>query len=208
MVCALASPSGSWLLSQYTLRWGLRSASSRIRQRLDRLGARAPGCCWKAATSSSMLHRGTGRGGWCAGGHRQPIHALRGGKSAAGDLRAAHRGAPGGRVSNSADATGRRGDAHRPSWWPPAHWRVIGRGSPENELTAEDESLGCRMGAYQRRQPGVFISAQGYGGRNRHGHSACPSLRAGTSQSHTTMLIIFYPAAPERYWYRIYEMDI
>lgn len=55
------------------------------------------------------------------GRHRQHIHPLSGGKSAAGDPGAAHPAGPGGRASESADANGRRYAAHRPSRWPPAH---------------------------------------------------------------------------------------
>ena len=42
MICALASKSSSWLLSQYALLRGLRSTSWRIRQRLERLSVRGP----------------------------------------------------------------------------------------------------------------------------------------------------------------------
>src|SRR5258707_9792330 len=41
MALALAANSGSWLLSQYTLLWGLRSAASRMRQTVARLMASA-----------------------------------------------------------------------------------------------------------------------------------------------------------------------
>src|SRR5882724_11663561 len=54
--CALASKSGSWLLSQYTLRWGCRSASSRMRQILERLMGPVR-LCTRAATKSSRLQR-------------------------------------------------------------------------------------------------------------------------------------------------------
>src|SRR4029453_18252066 len=54
------------------------------------------------------------------GRHRQHIHPLRGGKSAAGDPGAAHPAGLGGRASESADANGQRYAAHRPSRWPPA----------------------------------------------------------------------------------------
>src|SRR4029450_4406191 len=60
MSCTLASKSGSWLLSQYTLRCGLRSASSRIRQMLERLRGCSP-CCGSPATRSSRLHRVAGQ---------------------------------------------------------------------------------------------------------------------------------------------------
>src|SRR5215467_1359835 len=60
MSCALAAKSGSWLLSQYTLRCGLRSASSRIRQMLERLMG-CIRCGGSAATKSSRLHRVAGQ---------------------------------------------------------------------------------------------------------------------------------------------------
>src|SRR5712691_9913924 len=56
MLCALVSKSGSWLLSQETLRWGLRSASSRRRQILERLIVQMRPCT-RAATKSSRLQR-------------------------------------------------------------------------------------------------------------------------------------------------------
>src|SRR6478735_1995235 len=60
MSWALAAKSGSWLLSQYTLRCGLRSASSRRRQMLERLRG-CSRCCGSAATRSSRLHRVAGQ---------------------------------------------------------------------------------------------------------------------------------------------------
>src|SRR6266851_4105082 len=56
MLCALVSKSGSWLLSQETLRWGVRSASSSRRQRLERLIVPVRPCT-RAATRSSRLQR-------------------------------------------------------------------------------------------------------------------------------------------------------
>jgi hypothetical protein len=64
--------------------------------------------------------RGTMVRGGFLGGHRQHIDPISGGKSAAGDLRAAHRAGREGRAAERADANGRRDGAHRPARWPPA----------------------------------------------------------------------------------------
>jgi hypothetical protein len=57
---ALASQAGAWLLSQETLRWGLRSASSRRRQMLARLLVPSRPCL-RAGTRSSRLQRVAGQ---------------------------------------------------------------------------------------------------------------------------------------------------
>src|SRR5918995_3713667 len=61
------------------------------------------------------------RGG-LLGGHRQHVHPLRGGKSAAGDPTAAHLAGPGVHAPDSDDANAQRCAAHSPSRWPPVHW--------------------------------------------------------------------------------------
>src|SRR5262245_34028805 len=53
MSCAFASQSGSWLLSPETLRGGLRSASSKMRQMLERLMILGQRCARAASRSLS-----------------------------------------------------------------------------------------------------------------------------------------------------------
>src|SRR5260370_35643654 len=65
MVWALASKSSSWVLSQYSLLWGLRSTSCRIRQSLERLIGSVLRTSSKVAAISSKVQRGTVRSWSC-----------------------------------------------------------------------------------------------------------------------------------------------
>src|SRR5215471_3629155 len=151
MSCALASKSGSWLLSQYTLRCGLRSASSRMRQLLERLMG-CSRCCGSAATKSSRLHRVAGQcyvAGFLVamdstatrseGGNAPRASRAWGILQAIAPVRqitltpAAHRMA----------LTGPCGGHLQMRW-------VVWRRAPEDQSTAQGEGLGGGMRAHQR----------------------------------------------------------
>ena len=53
--------------------------------------------------------------------------------------------------------------------------RLIWGGDPEEQPTAQGQSLGRGRGAHQRLQAGMVIQCQRNRAGKRHGHSQCPS---------------------------------
>src|SRR2546423_4399109 len=81
------------------------------------------------------------------GRHRQHLHALRGGKRAAGDPSAVHPAGRGGRAPDNADANGPPYGAHRPSRWPLADWMV----GPARRSGGSADSERLKLGVWNGR---------------------------------------------------------
>lgn len=158
MACALASKSGSWLLSQYTLRCGLSSASSRIRQRLERLMGRKR--CWgRAATRSSRLQRVAGQ--WEVTGFWVAIDST----STRSEGGNAPRTTRTRRIVQAGEAIGQRAlppSANRMTLVAQVggHLEIrglISGGDPEEHPTAKGQRLRGGMGPHKRLDPGMVI---------------------------------------------------
>src|SRR5882672_9172613 len=198
MLCALASKSGAWLLSQETLRWGLRSASSRRRQILERLIVQVRPCA-RAATRSSRLQRVAEQ--WYRAGLRVAIditsRRAEGGK--------APRPTRARRILQATEALRKIAIA------PTANGmamtveimghlkirRAVRCRSSEDQPATKDQSLGSGMGAHNRLQMGWCIATSGHVGSKRNGHCRAPYDKGEMAQHDTPMPQFYTLSTPK-----------